>query len=171
MTLGCFILKLWRLLKSGALVSLLFIIIITVLQGVVSFYRPAAELVSENPTTQGIVILLMIMSIGAVYRILKKRKVFFLELLPTAVLEKPEVMWEVIPGTRRYQTGILLEVRPEYTPKGEVVMASIMLATAGPTTVGGMGKILVPQSDITTTGRHGSDVFSELATLGGKTTK
>ena len=159
---------LWRSFKSGILVSVLLLIVAALVGGIQSFFMPIATAVSENKVIQFIVIIGLITICGAVYRLLKRRKVLFLDFLPTAALEKPEVAWETSPGSRRYQTGILLEIRGEVFADSHVFMARVLVAQAGPTSVGGLSIVLVPQREVFLTGRHGGEVFAELMTLGSR---
>jgi len=164
-SVGRFSLETWRDFKSGVVMTVLVIIVITVFVGIRNFFMPAAHAVSDIAWIQLVLIVGMIIAIGTGFRFLKSRKVLFLEFLPTASLEKPEVMWEVIPNSGRFQTGILLEEEVPY--KGRL-MARIAIATAGPTSVGLLSYQLIPMLDINYTGRDGSQVFAELMTLGAK---
>lgn len=165
MHIGSFILEMWRDLKSGVVMAVLLIIILTITVGIWNFFIPLARTISDIPWIQLMLIVGMIITIGSGFRFLKNRKVIFLEFLPTASLEKPEVMWEVIPNSGRFQTGILLEAEVPY--KGRF-MARVAIATAGPTSVGLLSYQLIPMLDIDYTGRNGGQVFAELMRLGGQ---
>lgn len=94
-----------------------------------------------------------------------------LDHLPTAILEKPEVLVRV---SEVHIRGILLGTKREHlTMLGRedgtgVSFAEVFLPTGGPLNPGATaGIILVPSHQVFTTGRRGRDLLQRVITLGG----
>lgn len=94
-----------------------------------------------------------------------------LDHLPTAILEKPEVLVKV---SEVYIRGILLGTKNEHlTMLGresslETSFTEVFLPTGGPLNPGATAAIiLVPSHQVFTTGRKGRDLLQRVITLGG----
>ena len=97
-----------------------------------------------------------------------------LDHLPTAILEKPEVLVRL--SSDVYARGVLLGIKKENLcmldreSVSDIFLAEVFLPTGGPLNPGATaGIILVPHYAVFKTGKKGRDLFQRVITLGGGT--
>lgn len=152
----------------GIITIVFFVLLFLVGDTVIRFLVLIVSPISENHYTQALLGLIVIVLLGIGSRKLQKSKRFspFRKYIPSEVLKKPEVMYELTPGI--YQLGILFFIH-EIPIDGSIQkMAEIVSAHASPTSAGSFSGRLVPYEKITYTGRTMGQVLAECISLGTK---
>lgn len=155
----------------GIITIVFFVLLFLVGDTVMRFLVLIVSPISENHYIQMVLGFIVVVLLGIGSRKLQKSKRFspFRKYIPSEVLKKPEVMYEMAPGI--YQLGILFTTHEMDIHGVMQQMAEVVFAHASPTSAGSFSGRLVPYEKITFTGRTMGQVLAECISLGTKIKK